>query len=156
MDVTGFTRSNLQDTIRRCKEALWLLDKAEEQRGKERAEETKCIIFSKLLLSFPDPEKDEDELYEALRDEMKKQDHWKMITYDGVECTNDDCWYDDENPGRKEEYKYSYLAVFREDRVVLCDVCCDNVSEEGFTMPDIVSDFWEWHRNRSVKRLKSE
>lgn len=135
---------------------MFQLDKAEEREAKERAEETKCIIFSKLLLSFPDPEKDEDELYEVLRSEMKKQGHWKRIEYVGVECTNDDCWYDDEEPERKEEYKYSYLAVFRSDRIVLCDVCCDSVSEEGFTMPDIVSDFWEWHRKHNIKRLKTE
>ncbi len=157
MNIQGFTRAQLEDTIRQCNAALHSVSVHERIDRQNQAQKVKDAIFKAALVKFPDPlGAQNDDLLEHLDQEMKKQDLWIRVNADNdgsVQCSHDDCWYDN-NEDRIEEYKRSYHAVFRDEYIIHCDVRCDNVEEEGYVLDEIYDAFLEWFNPR--KRLKKQ
>ncbi len=154
MNLEGLTRVQLEDTISRCKRALDQLDTLDVKEAHADKNVILDTIFSTAISRFQDPFGcDEDALLIFLAAEMKKQTLWVEIAHNAVECSYDDCWYDN-NDDRVEEYKHSYHAVFRHDWIVHCDVCVDNVEEEGYDLDEIYQDFSAWHKRQKKKQKK--
>ncbi len=155
MNVEGLTRVQLEDTIARCKRALGQIEQESVKKVHVDAKVVLDKIFSAAVSRFQDPfGEDEDSLLTFLETEMKKQTLWVERKHSEVECSHDDCWYAN-NEDRVDEYKSSHHAVFRHDHIVHCDVCVDNVDEEGFELDEIYQDFQTWHKKQKKnKRAK--
>jgi hypothetical protein len=153
MNIKGFTRNELEDTISRCKRALNDISDNDEKEREKEAERIKEAIFTVARDKYLDPLGEDETAFLAFLDaEMKKQQLYIEVPSNGiVKCSHDDCWYDN-NTDRIEEYKSSYHYIFRHDWVMLCDVCCHNVDEDEYDIDEIYQDFCHWYRSKKNKK----